>query len=571
MTPERWQQVKDVFEAALACAPEARAKWLRVACGEDLELHDEIVSLLESHEEAGNFMTAPAFEETAHLLVDDRQAVRVGSRILQYQLVSLLGKGGMGDVYLAIDLRLGRKVALKVLPAEFTSDRDRLRRFAWEAHAVSALNHPNIITIYDQGEAPAESGTIHFMATEFVEGPTLRQRMDAGSLSLRDTLEIVAQITGALVAAHAAGIVHRDIKPENVMVRPDGYVKVLDFGLAKLPESPEPVVELNAARMLSVETRTDLIMGTPSYLSPEQVRGEKVDARSDLFSVGVVLYEMLSGRHPFRGGTLSDILAAVLRAELPPLPDVPGELQRIVSRALLRERGARYQTAQELLDDLRQLQNRLGGEPMSLAISSRNLPIPAPSGKPAVRSAAALARRAVCRSRRLIPTLALLIVMLSILAGIGYLSLTRDERTIDSIAVLPLANLSGDPNLESLSDGIAETITSNLSQLPKLKVMSRTSTVRFKDQQFDLQEVGRRLQVKAVLIGQVTRYADKLIVKLELVDTRDRRQLWGDQYQKIPLDLLTMQADVSRWASRQLWLKLGGSDGCRHCPHLLFF
>ena len=276
-----------------------------------------------------------------------------------YQMLSLLGKGGMGEVWLAKDTRLGRKVALKLLPAEFTTDAERVRRFAQEARAASALNHPNIITIHEIGEIE----NTHYIATEYVEGKTLRQQMDGGRMKVREALDVTLQVAGALEAAHRAGIVHRDIKPENVMVRPDGYVKVLDFGLAKLVEPSTPGLDARLPIEDGVNTESGVVMGTPRCMSPEQARGEKADARTDIFSLGVVFYEMIAGRAPFTGATRNDVIASILKDEPPPLatvaPETPPELGRIICKALQRNREARYQSVPDLISDLKQLQRDL--------------------------------------------------------------------------------------------------------------------------------------------------------------------------------------------------------------------
>src|SRR5262249_29478823 len=288
--------------------------------------------------------------------------VEIGRDFGHYRLLSLLGTGGMGEVYLGEDMLLKRKVALKLLPAVFTNDTGRVRRFAQEARAASALNHPNIITIHEIGEAPTENGATHYIVTEYVEGETLRQRLaraPLGRIEASEAIDIASQIAAALSAAHEAGIMHRDIKPENVMVRRDGLVKVLDFGLAKLTEPAPPVIDTQASTLARNSTEAGMVMGTPRYMSPEQARGEKVDARTDIFSLGVMLYEMVAGRAPFAGGTSNDVIAAILRDAPSPLagcaPNAPPELERILSRALRKDRDERYQTVKELLRDLKNL------------------------------------------------------------------------------------------------------------------------------------------------------------------------------------------------------------------------
>ena len=309
-----------------------------------------------------------AAEAATEMLADDRSIV--GKQIGHYQVLSRIGRGGMGEVFLAQDTSLGRKVALKLLRSEFTHNEERLRRFRQEAQAASALNHPNILTIHEIGyEDP-----LHFMATEYVEGETLRQHIYRACMSLGQALDVAVQVASALAAAHQAGIIHRDIKPENVMLRTDGYVKVLDFGLAKLTEPK--TVDTGAPTLLQVETEPGVVMGTVSYMSPEQARGMDVDARTDIWSLGVMVYEMAAGRQPFEGETASDVMSLILQKEPLPLahslPEVPGELERIVRKALRKDKEERYQTIKDLLIDLRNLRKELELE----AEMERSLPPP---------------------------------------------------------------------------------------------------------------------------------------------------------------------------------------------------
>src|SRR5688572_5327334 len=358
MTPERWQQVKEIFNSAIMYRPEDRSSFVAQACSGDENLRSEVESLIASHEESGDFIDQPAFELAASLLAGDRTELKSGQTIGSYEVLSFISRGGMGEVYLAEDKRLGRKVALKLLPSTFTTNTDRLRRFEQEARAASALNHPNIITIYEIREAAGS----HIIATEFVEGETLRLRLNRSPFTLSETLNIAMQIADALSAAHKAGIVHRDIKPENIMLRPDGYVKVLDFGLAKLSEQTTPAVAAEAPT-IQVRTGSGIVIGTAGYMSPEQARGLSVDHRSDIFSLGAVIYEMLARRKPFEGDTPSDTLASILRSEPRPLsrvaPGTPAELVRIVTKALRKDREERYQVVKDLWLDLKALRQEL--------------------------------------------------------------------------------------------------------------------------------------------------------------------------------------------------------------------
>ena len=350
MTPERWQQVKTLFRSALEHEVDARAPFLDRACAGDDGLRREVESLLSSFEESDSVLEKPVGEAAAQLLTGDRAESLVGRQFGHYETLALLGEGGMGAVYLARDNKLGRKVALKLLPSYFTNDAERLRRFEREACAASSLNHPNILTIHEIGET---NGT-HFIATEFIEGETLRERMTGAPMKIDEVLHVAEQVASALAAAHEAGIIHRDIKPENVMVRRDELVKVLDFGLAKL--SKQQATDMEATTLAPVLTSSGVVMGTVPYMSPEQALGREVDHRSDLFSLGVLLYEMASGESPFAGGNSGETLDRILHAEPEAMSrfnhEVPAELERIVGKCLEKDRERRYSSARELLKGL---------------------------------------------------------------------------------------------------------------------------------------------------------------------------------------------------------------------------
>ncbi len=367
MTTERWQQVEHLYYAALEREARERAAFLDHACAGDDQLRREVESLLAAHERAGDFLTAPALEVEAKGMATEQARSRAGQQLNHYRILERLGAGGMGEVYLAEDTRLDRKVALKLLPAQFTQDEDWLRRFVREAKAASALNHPNIIVIYEIGHEIGheigETGETHYIATEFIEGRTLRQQMKQSGMTLREAVAVATQVAGALAAAHAAGIVHRDIKPENIMVRADGLVKVLDFGLAKQTEAPAPAMNAQAATVMGFSTKAGVVMGTPAYMSPEQARGLKVDGRTDIFSLGAVLYEMTAGRAAFEGATTSDVIAAILKTEPAPLarfaPEAPAELERIIRKTMRKDREERYQVIKDLMLDLQSLKEEL--------------------------------------------------------------------------------------------------------------------------------------------------------------------------------------------------------------------
>src|SRR5262245_3048137 len=362
MKPERWRQIQSLYYTALECEATEREAFFAEACAGDDELRREVESLLAVHERAEGFMSASALEIASRLIAEDQGQTMPGQTISHYQVLSLLGAGGMGEVYLAEDTRLGRKVALKLLPQIFTQDRERVLRFQQEARAASALNHPNILTIYEIGEFEGR----HFIATEFIDGQTLRTLMNA-RVKLRTALDVATQVASALAAAHEAGIVHRDIKPENIMARRDGYIKVLDFGLAKLTERYSPdrttVANSDASTKALVHTDPEKLMGTARYMSPEQIRGLEADGRSDVFSFGIVLYEMVTGCAPFDGTTPGEVMAEIMNQEPSPLRrytrDAPAELERIVGKALAKDYEERYQVIKDLLLDLKSLKLEL--------------------------------------------------------------------------------------------------------------------------------------------------------------------------------------------------------------------
>ncbi len=476
----------------------------------------------------------------------------------------------MGEVFLAEDLNLGRRVALKLLPERHTQDAERVRRFEQEARAASALSHPNIITIYEIGcTAPAEGGR-HFIVTEYIEGVTLRERLDSGRLEQDLALEFAMQIAAALTAAHEAGITHRDIKPENVMLRPDGIVKVLDFGLAKLTEAAvadnQPGEQATreefdpgmtfaetaswqrddwfATADLRAQPRTSpgMILGTLAYMSPEQARGLRVDHRTDIFSLGAVLYEMAAGRPPFQAKTTGDMIVEILDRQPPPLQrfaaQTPDELEWIVGKALAKDRDERYQTVKSLLNDLKRLQRRLQYE--------ANVPPGERSGSLAASSNSAGDSG-------------------GILSASGRVRAAERHATqpFDSLAVLPLANHSQDANAAYLCEGIAESLIVNLSRLGALRVMAWSTVARYQNKQEDPLASGRELGVRAVLAGRLYQFGDNLVIKTELVDTQDGAQLWGEQYQRKLADVFALEEEIARDICEKLRLRLDSEERVR--------
>jgi eukaryotic-like serine/threonine-protein kinase len=503
----------------------------------------------------------------------------VGKRLGHYQLISLLGAGGMGEVYLAEDTLLKRQVAVKLLPAKLTANQDRSRRFEQEARAASALNHPNIITIHEIGQVDR----LNFIVTEFIEGETLRQRMAKARLNLPVVFDVATQAASALAAAHAAGIVHRDLKPENIMVRPDGLIKVLDFGLAKLTEPPTADVDSEAPTVAKVDTKMGAVMGTAQYMSPEQARGLKVDARTDIFSLGVVLYEMLAGRAPFAGETPADIISVLLQKEPQPLstlaPEVPAQLQHIVSKALRKDKDERYQTVKSLLIDLTTLKQELEfavklerSAPAKAHVSASTASGGQPSAKidQSIASTLEVSKAHPTSSAEYLVTgikqhkLAAVIALLVIAAGLvglaAYLRVPKTEVTIESIAVLPFVNPNNDPNTEYLSDGIPEGIINSLSQLANLKVMSRNSVFHYKGKDINAQTIAKELNVQAVLTGRVTQRGDALSINVELINAQDNTQIWGKQYNRNLTDVFAVQEEIAKEISEKLRLKLSGAE-----------
>lgn len=530
--------------------------------------------------------------------------------ISHYKILNRLGANLIGEVYVAEDLQLGRKVVLQLLSEKFTRDNERMNRLSQEARALSALNHPNIRMIYEVGSGVAQGVTHHFIATEFVDGPNLRIHLSRRRMQLEEIVDVTLQVAAGLAAAHAAGVLHRDLNSENVVLRADGYVKILDFGLAKLLEqdsmmielgdstedlfpepAAEPAVESALPDAVTSEVRLDegesdpyqtrpldpsdlakigrtntpsatgslwWAPGTTPYLLPEQVRGETIDERSDIFSLGVIVYEMCAGRMPFEGQTTTGVISSILQSPPPPLakfmPDAPDELEWIVAKTLSKEREERYQTVRELIGDLKRLKQRLEFETEQERLGERDSGASRGSGRRHSYETTPITpgdsgRKSSGRSNRT-----------SGRETSGISSRSGSSRTlsgaIDSIAVLPLTNASDDPAAEYLSDGITETIINALSRLPRLRVMARSTVFRYKGRNVDPLEVGDELNVRAVFTGRLLRLGENLVIKAELVDAVDGALVWAEQYQRKSGDLFELEADIARQISEHLKVKL---------------
>jgi serine/threonine-protein kinase len=498
--------------------------------------------------------------------------------IAHYRILRRLGKGGMGEVLLGEDTKQhGRKVALKVLPQELTRSESRLRRFRQEARAVLALNHPNILTVFEIGEADHS----YYIATEYIEGETLRHCLWRGPLKLDETIGVAIQVAMALEAAHAAGIVHRDIKPENIMLRQDKFVrdrfvKVLDFGLAKLTDR-DSVSDPEAVTIPITETSPGAIMGTSGYMSPEQAQGESIDARTDIFSLGVVLYEMMAGQPPFKGKTDSHTRVSIIDHEPAPLvehvSDVPRQFERIVAKALAKDKLKRYQTITDLKLDLEQLRDELHTFDSSEQIrhSTRTTEADLLLSTPTVirtrvdtvtdqTTSSSRTGELKTGDKRMRWVAYGVLGLLAVLIRAGAIFFVSASRTINSVAILPFVNDSKDPNAEYLSDGLTESIINSLSQLPNLKVMSRNAAFRFKGSNKDPREAGQTLNVGAVLTGRLVKLGDNFVIKTELIKVADGSQLWGAEYKTNLADIFSVQEEVSKKISENLRLRLSGAD-----------
>jgi TolB-like protein/Flp pilus assembly protein TadD/predicted Ser/Thr protein kinase len=501
-----------------------------------------------------------------------------GTRLGRYEIRSELGKGGMGEVYLAEDTALHRNVALKVLPAVVAINQDRMRRFKQEATAAASLNHPNIAHIYEIGEA----GEVNFIAMEYVDGATLRDKIHREHAELPKLLRALEHVAEGLAKAHAAGIVHRDLKPDNIMVTHDGHGKILDFGLAKLIE-PSQFSGLSdtgsdvATAILPEHSKPGVILGTVGYMSPEQAQGKtnQIDHRSDIFSFGCILYEVATGQKAFEGEDPLDSLHKIVHAPTPNIgdanPRAPSELQRIVRRCLAKDPNERYQTIKDAAIELKEIRHELAGAGMDVTLPPASVTQAGNASETATDSSgrASSAEYIVSgiKQHKLIIFVVLTLLVVGA-AGLGaYLYTRRSEVAIESIAVLPFENQNKDPNIDYLSDGLTDTIINSLTQLPNLKVIARSSVFRYKGKQTDAITVANELGVRAVVTGRIIQRGDSLTIGAELIDAHENKQLWGEQYERRVSELLAVQRDIAQQITGNLRLQLSSGEQGRISKH----
>ena len=541
MNPARFQTIEEIFRAALDQEPDQVAQFLEVACKGDEVLRRKVEALLASRQPAARFIETSAVGLATKIIQNGQADLLVGQTIGHYKISESIGTGGMGEVYLATDITAGRKAALKLLPMRFTGDAERLKRFQQEAHAVVALNHPNILTVYEIGE----DHSIHYIASELIEGETLRQRLMRGPIQLSEALDVAIQVASALAAADDAGIVHRDIKPENVVLRPDGYVKVLDFGIAKLAEQQVPLTTPRDEALSLVETNLGSILGTVCYMSPEQAFGAQVDKSTDIWSLGVVLYEMVTGQAPFTGDTPREVMSSILETEPPPLASYvahpPADLQQIISKTLRKDRKERYRSAHDLLQALKDLRHKLEVEADVARATA------APSWLRWTRS----------------PTAVVLVLLVAALALALPFYWHRNLPTTlppqKSIAVLPFLDLSEKKDQEYFCDGMSEEILHALAKVDGLRVVARTSSFSFKGKSANAREVGEKLNVANVLEGSLQREGNRVRVTAELINARSGFHLWTETYDRELGGVFALQDEITRSIVDALEIKLAVS------------
>jgi eukaryotic-like serine/threonine-protein kinase len=568
MKAQRWLQIEEAFHTALGRDPVDRESYLLELCGEDRELLNELKALVACHERSADFLEKPQFTVCMNVLAARDAELNENEAVGPYVIERRVGRGGMGDVYLARDQRLGRRAALKFLPKSFENDPDWVSRFRQEARAASSIAHPNIAHIYEVNEFEGR----HYIAMEYIDGVTLRAHLhNSGRLPPSEALDITLQIARALMAAHLVGVLHRDIKPDNVMIHRDGYVKVLDFGLAK---SIVPFKSLAGGQRLAnaIETDAGIIVGSPAYMSPEQARAQKVDHRSDLWSLGVVLYELLTNANPFLSETASDTIAAILKTEPPPLVHfAPGPAEKaepVITKLLAKKARDRFPNAQSLIDDLQKLREELKYEGTSddsleggaVAKTSVEVNKQHPGLLGAISSASNRVIRVTKPTKLRVSALAFLVITTLTLVRYTSFSTPPNHVPITSLAVLPFANGSSDPDSQYLSDGLSEALIERLSRLAGIKVIARSSSFKYRDKSAALKDVAKNLSVRAIVVGTITNQGDNLQIRVELVDTNQMTRLWTEQYRYKTSELPIVLNDISRKVASSLNLSLSDAD-----------
>jgi len=569
-SPDRWKVIEDLFHQSLQLPPESRAAFLAEHCGSDTELRKQIEALLASASAPLNLVEDRIIKAAQSFVSGNTGAVvAAGKTIGRYELLSWLGAGGMGEVFLAQDTRLRRKVAIKVLAPSLTHDERGLRRFEQEARAASALNHPNILTIFEFGQ---EQG-IYFIATEYAEGETLRQRLSRGPLDLSVAVDIAAQIAKALVAAHASGIVHRDIKPDNVIIRTDNLVKVLDFGIAKLTEAQPGESITSSLDPASITiSQAGVVIGSVRYMSPEQARGHSVDARSDLFSLGVVLYQMIAGRVPFDGQTVSDVIAEVLKSTPPTLddlnPNVPRRVVAITHRAMCKDREVRYQSAREMLADLQEFQEDVQFRDKVQKATPWPANVPESKRTTSEQLLAQILGSTTGPGRDmrhpwLFSIVALMILGILIVTYDIYSNRRAHTATAPqprSLAILPFRNLRQDPSVDYLGFSLADAAITKLGYISTLVVRPSSSVDKYRNLSVDPRKVGQELSVDTLLTGGYIKDGDDLRITAQLVDIKSNRMLWRDSIDVKFDKLLTVQDRVTQEIVKGLELNLTAAE-----------
>jgi serine/threonine-protein kinase len=524
MSDTNWYKVREIFDLALRRQPDERRRFLNEVCGDDETLLTEVESLLSSHDSAESFMETPAVARVADVIETNTKKLETGKCFGHYEIINQIGAGGMGEVYLAKDKKLDRNVAVKILNEEFSQDASNLNRFIREAKATSRLNHPNILVVHEIGQQE----NTNYIVSEFINGKTLREVIKEKRLKLSEVLDISIPIADALCTAHSSNIIHRDIKPENIMVRPDGVVKVLDFGLAKVVQQKDRSnFGLEESTVQLSHTAKDVIMGTVSYMSPEQARAQRVDARTDIFSFGIMLYEMLTGQQPFTGETFSHTIVAILEKEPPPLSQFissfPPEIERIIKNCLAKKADKRYSMAKSLLDDLKDLKEEL-------AFQSK------------------LERRSASNKKTETETQFI------------RAAITAKTEKRNSIAVLPFTNISAEAENEYFCDGLAEELLNALAKIDDLKVAARTSAFSFKNKNTEVSQIGKTLNVSTILEGSVRKSGNRIRISLQLINVADGYHLWSERYDREMKEIFDVQDEITLAVVDALKVKLFGEE-----------